>query len=508
MTSPRSSQRPESGTAQPQSIATESHSPSSEPFPIVGIAASAGGLEAFMQLLKQLPGDTGMGFVLIQHLAPDHQSFLSQILARITQMPVCEGQTGITVEPNHVYVIPPNKEMTLVQGNLKLVPRDKKQVRPRPADAFFTSLAEDRGSSAIAVVLSGGDGDGTLGLEAIKAAGGITFAQCRHSARIDSMPKTAIATGQVDFILPPEEIAAELTKISRHPFINADFVKIAQAQFQGEDTIAALFKQLQSTTGLDFADYKPAMLQRQIKRRMVLYDFASLGDYVSYVRKNPAEAHQLSEGLLIGVTSFFRDPESFLALQDKVFPAITQGKPEDALLRIWVAGCATGEEAYSIAICCTEFLESITPQPAVRIFATDISDTAIAVARNGIYQPSRLLDVSAERLERFFVQVEGGYQVKQTIRRQCVFAKQNLIQDPPFSHVDLISCRNVLIYLSSNLQQQVIATLHHSLNPESFLMLGKSESVGSFSHLFTPIDQKYKIYRRNLAAAPALSRWA
>ncbi len=498
-------------------------------FPIVGIGASAGGLEAFTQLLRNLPNDTGMGFVLIQHLAPYTKSLLSEILGRITQMPVLEVTDGMSVEQNHVYVIPPNKKMVISQGVLKLTPREYTNGKHMPVDSLFFSLASDRGSKAIGVVLSGGDGDGTLGLETIKAEGGITFAQSEESAKVDSMPHTAAATGIVDFILPPEEIALEIVRISHHAYITPPTptktaIEVLPVE---EDNLLKIFTMLGTATGVDFTYYKEPTLLRRVERRMVVHKLSSLEDYVSYLQDNPTEVAALFKDVLIHVTSFFRDPEAFEALKSEVFPRFMLNKSPTEPIRIWVPGCSTGEEVYSIAICLVEFLEdlsqaeeeglppdSIAPNasgagerkkpkyktaiPSIKIFATDISDTAIEKARAGIYTTSQTLNVEPERLQRFFIQVEDGYSISKRIRELCIFAKQNLSQDPPFYNLDLISCRNVLIYLKPALQKQAMQIFNYSLNLTGCLLLGTSESPGEFSELFTPLDKKSKIYSKKM----------
>jgi len=480
--------------------------PIDAPFPIVGVAASAGGLEAFTQLLSHLPIDTGMAFVLIQHLSPDHESQLSEILARATQMPVHEVQNGVTVEPNHVYIIPPNTKMTLSEGMLQLSPREKVLGKYMPGDAFFTSLAADRGCKAIAVVLSGADGDGSQGLKAIKAAGGVTFAQCEDTAKFDSMPHTAIATGNVDFVLPPEKIAEELVNLSRNPMLACPPLSTGEP-LEPRDALVTIFALLRATTGVDFSRYKSSTLNRRIRRRMLLYKLEQLEDYAAYLQAHPAEVKALYEEILIHVTSFFRDPEAFELLKTRVFPKITQDKLTDAPIRIWVAGCSTGEEVYSIAICLLEFLTDKITQPSIQIFATDISEMAIVKARSGIYPENQMVEVTPERRRRFFHPVEGGgYQIIKGVRELCVFARQNLGSDPPFSSLDLISCRNVLIYLDDSLQKRIMPIFHYSLNPTGFLLLGTSESTGQASDLFTLIEKKYRIYTKQLISTrPILS---
>ncbi|TAF58453.1 MAG: ATPase, partial [Oscillatoriales cyanobacterium] len=344
-------------------------------FPIVGIVASAGGLEAFTELLHHLPTDTGMAFVLIQHLDPNHESLLTEILATTTQMPVSQVVDGTTVEPNQVYIIPPNTKMTLASGVLKLTAREKIYGKYMPGDAFLVSLAADRGPKALAVVLSGGDGDGSIGIKAIKAAGGVTFAQCEASAKFDSMPNTAVATGDVDFVLPPQKIAEELANFRADSWLSCPISTTAVTELAPESYVrTTILGLLRSTTGVDFTHYKAATIDRRIQRRMVLYKLESLADYAEYLQNHPPEVYALYQEMLIHVTSFFRDPEAFQQLKELVFPTIIANKSVKNPIRIWVAGCSTGEEVYSIAICLLEFLGDRSPQPQIQIFATDISE--------------------------------------------------------------------------------------------------------------------------------------
>ena len=469
-------------------------------FPIVGIAASAGGLEAFTQVLKHLVTDTGMAFVLIQHLDPKHKSLLSEILGRTTKMPVTEVQDGMIVKPNNVYIIPPNTKMMLSGGVLQLTPREKIQGKYMPGDAFFTSLAAERGHKAMAVVLSGADGDGSLGLRAIKEAGGVTFAQCEDTAKFDSMPNTAVATGNVDFVLPPQKIAEELVNLSRNPFIADSLPQISVEKLPEQgDALATIFVLLRSQTGVDFSHYKPNTLDRRIQRRMLLYKLEHLEDYAKYLQENPAEVKALYEEILIHVTHFFRNPEAFELLKERVFPTIIENKSATMPIRIWVAGCSTGEEVYSIAISLLEFLADKVTQTPIQIFATDISEIAIEKARSGIYAENQMVEVPPESRRKFFNALEGGgYQINKAVRELCVFARQDLGRDPPFSNLDLISCRNVLIYLDETLQKRILPIFHYSLNQTGFLLLGTSESTGTYSDLFTLIDKKYKIYTKKL----------
>ncbi len=476
------------------------------PFSVVGIGASAGGLEAFSQLLDHLPVDTGMAFVLVQHLDPNHKSLLSEILGHRTAMPVQEAQEGMAVTPNQVYVIPPNTLLTLGKGQLHLSPREPGVRVSKAVDTFLNSLAQDWGDRAIAVILSGGDSDGSQGLEAVKAAGGITFAQSQNSAQVSKMPGTAIATGQVDFVLSPVEIAAELARISRHPYITQSRPENLDVSPMGEEDrpLPAILSLIQAKFRVDFGAYKRNTLQRRILRRMALYHLDRMGDYVTYLQAHPEEVNALYEEILIHVTSFFRDGEAFEALKQEVFPALLRNRPIDIPLRMWVAGCSTGEEAYSLAICLLEFLAHQPRPPQIQIFATDISELVIEKARTGIYLPSQVSDISADRLQRFFVPIDGGYQINKIVRELCIFARQNLCSDPPFSRLDLISCRNVLIYFGTALQKKVLPTFHYGLKPNGFLLLGSAETVGDFSQLFHLVSRQHKIYIKQ-PATPLLS---
>ncbi|MGB3201205.1 MAG: chemotaxis protein CheB [Nodosilinea sp.] len=474
-----------------------SPAPANDAFPVVGIGASAGGLEAFTQLLSHLPADTGMAFVLLQHLDPSQRSLLSEIIARTTAMPVQEVVNNVAIAPNQVYVIPPNTAMTIVAGCLRLQPRSHTRSMSRVIDGFFESLAQERGSKAIGVVLSGADADGTLGLEAIKAAGGITLAQSEVSAKFSSMPHMAIASGQIDFVQTPAEIAQTLASLSTHPYVNQSRLVDAETPTaDGSDALTGILNLLKAQTRVDFAQYKPTTLKRRIFRRMALHRLESLESYLHYLHTNPGEGQALYQEILIGVTSFFRDVEVFTTLTHTVFPALLRDRRPDVPLRIWVAGCSTGEEAYSLAIALLEYLHHQTVSPSIQIFATDVSDRAIEAARLGWYSASQVADVAPERLQRFFVPVEGGYQINKVVREMCIFARQNLISDPPFSRLDLISCRNVLIYFGAALQSKILPMFHYGLKPEGFLLLGSSETVGELSHLFTLVDSKHKLYAK------------
>jgi two-component system, chemotaxis family, CheB/CheR fusion protein len=483
-------------------------SPKSTTFPVVGIGASAGGLEAFTELLRYLPEKSGMAYVLVQHLDPTHGSVLQEILARTAKIPVTEVTDRTVIQRDHVYVIPANANMIIEDGALRLVPREPARGLHMPIDYFLRSLAEGCGDQSIAVILSGTASDGTLGCGAVKTAGGITFAQDERSAKYGGMPRSAVDSGCIDFVLPPKSIAQELVRIGRHPYVahaTAD-PESPSAMPAGGEKVDTLLGMLREATGVDFAEYKQTTLQRRIKRRMVLHRLEKLEDYLAYIKDNPSELDELYRDVLINVTGFFRDPEAFEGLRTIVFPTLLQDRPADAgPLRFWIPGCSTGEEAYSIAMVLTEYIwdharKSSASAKAVQIFATDISDTALDRARVGLYSEAAISDVSPERIQRFFLKQSNGFQVNKSVREICVFAKQNVAKDPPFSNLDLVSCRNLLIYLGPVLQRRVIPALHYALRPNGYLMLGGSESLGLFSDQFTVVDKKSKIYRKKLSA--------
>ncbi len=471
-------------------------------FPIVGIGASAGGLEAFRQMLEKLPVDTGMGFVLVQHLDPTHQSQLTELLSRATRLPVIEARNHMVVKPNHIYVIPPNTSMGIIGHTLKVTPRAPGRSHNLPIDAFLESLAKQCGRRAIGVILSGTATDGAEGMKAIRAEGGITFAQDEKSAKYDGMPRAAAATGCVDFVASPGAIAKELAQISRHPYVNhARPEKTVEAPQEPGEDLEQIFRLLRSATGVDFTHYKPNTIRRRIQRRMAVRRLHDLKQYTRYLKDHPDEAEVLYEDLLISVTSFFRDAGSFGALKKKVFPRIVNGLRSDSAIRVWVPGCATGEEVYSLAILLLEYLGERAGHVPIQFFATDISERALAKARLGLFQGNIAADVSPARLRRFFTKVTGGYQVNKAVRELCIFAKQNVAKDPPFSSLDLISCRNVLIYLNPVLQKRVMPIFHYALKPNGFLLLGGSETTSGFENLFGPFDRKHRIYAKQAAAA-------
>jgi two-component system CheB/CheR fusion protein len=464
---------------------------------VVGIGASAGGLEAFTELLSHLPDDTGLAFVLIQHLDPKHESHLRELLSKACKMPVSEVKGETRAEGNHVYVIPPRCNLGLSDGYLHTLPRPDTG-RNMPIDAFLRTLAADRGSKGLGVVLSGTASDGTLGLEAIKAAGGTTLAQEVGTAKFEGMPRSAIAAGVVDFILPPAGIARQLVAIAR----DSRGPEGREANELPEDAVLAkILRLVRSATGVDFTHYKHSTLARRIKRRMTVLGFEKLEDYSRELEQNRAEPNALCETCFVTVTAFFREPAVFDELKLKVFPALVENRAPEDPIRIWVPGCATGEEAYSIAICLTEFLEDRKVTIPFEIFATDVSETAIEKARTATYKGSALAQVSAPRLARFFTRTERGYQIAKGIRDVCVFARHNVAQDPPFSRLDLISFCNVLIYLGAVLQRKVLSILHYALKPTGFLVLGPSESIGTLSESFHQVEKTHKIYCMRLAAS-------
>ena len=521
-------------------------SPPAGSFPIVGIGASAGGLEAFSALLRHLPLDTGMGFVLVQHLDPEHDSALTQLLGRATALPVHEVTNKLRVEPNHVYVIPPNTNLSISAGVLTLGPRPKTRTPHRSIDFFFEALASDQRDRAIGVVLSGTATDGTLGLEAIKAEGGITFAQ-DDSARYDSMPRSAVAAGSVDFVLSPEDIASELTRIARHPAVAGALsgsptqaeddrasatghedddtalpsgghgtpptgAEAARAEAERgprgtvdgatEDGFKKILILLRSHSSVDFSLYKSSTIQRRIIRRMVLTKHDTLERYADFLHGNDKELSALYSDVLISVTSFFRNPEAFEVLRRKVWPVLLRQRGDDPL-RVWTLGCSTGQEAYSIAMSFVEAADKATRMRKLQVFATDLNDALLDKARHGLYAKNIAQDLSPERLRRFFVEEEGGYRVGKALREMIVFARQNVMSDPPFSRLDIISCRNLLIYFEPGPQKKVFPVFHYALKSGGYLYLGASESIGGFTDLFEPLDKKHKIYAKKAAATPA-----
>jgi two-component system, chemotaxis family, CheB/CheR fusion protein len=472
-------------------------------FPIVGVGASAGGLEACTTLLKSLPNNLGMAYVFVMHLDPVRESAFREILARDTSMPIVTVEDGMRVEPDHGYVIPKNCEMTVSDGVLHISHREQPRTVNATIDIFFRSLAADQGNNAIGVILSGTASDGTFGLAAIKGEGGITFAQ-DGSAKYDGMPASAVSAGCVDLILPPEGIAKELSRIAHHPYVLGRSIEPEAVASTKEEQLAQIFGILRRSTRVDFSEYKLPTIQRRVARRMALHKIEKLGDYVALLQKDRKEVSALYQDLLINVTSFFRDPEAFDTLRRVVYPELLSQRDHGITpIRIWVPGCSTGEETYSHAISLIEYLGEERTEIPIQIFGTDLSDNAIQRARAGIYKETIEADISPVRLRRFFHRVDSGYQISKSIRDLCIFSTQNVFSDPPFSRIDLVSCRNVMIYLSHTLQRRVIPIVHYALNPGGFLMIGNTEGLlGSGAELFEMADKKQKIYRKKSVPTP------
>ena len=479
-------------------------------FPVVAIGASAGGLEAMMELLKYLPADTGMAFIYVQHLSPDHKSMLTEILSKKTKMIVQEIDDMDKIKPNNVFVIPYNKGIEVTDGHIKLIPRSNSSAAIS-IDILFSSLAEAQKERVIGIILSGSASDGTVGMKAIKHEGGLTFAQ-DDSAKFTSMPHSAIAAGMVDFILSPKEIALELARLSKHPLIKTVGVKNGEEDLidNSNPDLKIILNQLHKATGVDFSAYKMNTIKRRIIRRMLLYKITQLKEYANLLsQKKPArtidsvqsggqEIDILYQDLLINVTSFFRDTDTHKYLKESLFPKLLKRKKIGESLRIWVPACATGEEAYSIAMMLLEIQESKTSVIPVQIFATDLSIQAINKARIGIYTKQELETVSPKRIQRFFIKADGGFRVNKAVRDMCVFAPHNILRDPPFSRLDFISCCNLFIYLDNAAQKKAVNTFHYALNDVGFLMLGKSENISQSANLFTSVNKKYKIFSRKI----------
>jgi two-component system, chemotaxis family, CheB/CheR fusion protein len=468
-------------------------------FPVVGIGASAGGLAAFEAFFSAMPTDIdpGMAFVLVQHLAPDHKSILSDLVKRYTRMQVFEVADGMRVAPNCAYIIPPNRDMAFLDGTLQLLEPAAPRGQRLPIDFFFRSLAQDQHERAICIVLSGTGSDGTLGVRAVKGEGGMAMAQSPESTEYDGMPRSAIGTGLVDYVLPPAEMPAQLMSYVAHAFGRGPR-PLSPSVPKAEDALKKILVLLRAQTGHDFSLYKENTVIRRVERRMAVHQIERLDGYIRYLQQDAAEVGALFRDLLIGVTSFFRDAEAFAALQEQAIPRLFARQPSGEVIRVWVPGCSTGEEAYSIAILLQERMQALKRTYRVQVFATDIDSQAIERARAGFYPASIAADVSPERLARFFSQEpdSGTYRIQKAIRDLLVFSEQDVIKDPPFSRLDLISCRNLLIYMGGQLQQRLIPLFHYALNPDGVLFLGTSETVGDFADLFATLDRKWKIYQR------------
>lgn len=466
-------------------------------FPIVAIGASAGGLEAVSALFKNLPSNTGMAFIYVQHLSRDHKSFLPSILSKTTKMKVQEIEEMEHMEPNNVYIIPNDKEIEVINGHIQLLPRPKKNTTNVSIDVLFSSLAETHKENVIGVILSGYAKDGMIGLKAIKDAGGLTFAQ-DDSAQASSMPKSAIASGVVDFVLSPEEIAMELAIQSKKgfPWRKVSTQQPAAVIEDNNPDLKTIFELLHKETGTDFSHYKMATIKRRLNNRMQQCGVKTINEYADLLLKKDKEADILYKDLLINVTSFFRDPEVFQYLKNTFLPKLLKSKKPGETLRIWVPACSSGEEAYSIAMLITELQENETQKIPFQIFATDLSEDAIRDARSGKYSQNDLAPINSKRVKRFFTKAGDTWSVVKEIREACVFAPHNILSDPPFYRMDFISFRNLLIYFDVAAQKKVFAILHFALNDGGFLMLGKSETIGTSSLLFTQVNNNFRIYSR------------
>lgn len=473
------------------------------PFPVVAIGASKGGIEAYQELFRHLAPDTGMAFVVLPHLSAEHESGLPDILRQVSSMPVGGMDQGIRPEANSVYVLPANMRATLQQGSFQMEPRAPGERIPMPIDHFFRSLASDQKNRAIGVVLSGSDSDGALGLKAIKGEGGIAIVQDPESALVEDMPRSSMLAEHVDLVLPPHAIATELSRLARH-FFQPSLQLLEQGNLAPSDEphFSRLVTLLGTVHGIDFRTYKVATLRRRTARRMILRRMDSLAEYVRIVQERREELRNLHEDVLINVTRFFRDPGVFEALKTEILPTLFDNRPLDQQVRVWVAGCSSGEEAYSVAICLLEYLAGQPHEPPIQIFATDASERSIEKARMAVFPDSIAKELSPERLRRFFVKTDKGYQISKRLRDLCIFARQNLCNDPPFSRLDLITCRNVLIYLDRETQGGIIGTFHYALRPSGCLLLGRSESVTDTAGMFTAVDRRNKFYAKLGNATP------
>jgi two-component system CheB/CheR fusion protein len=466
-----------------------------QPFFVAGLGASAGGLETLEQFFSHMPPDSGMAFVVVVHLDPTHKTLLPELLSRYTRMEVCTAEEGMTVEPNMVYVIPANRDMTLNGGQLHLEEPQAPRGMRHTIDIFFRSLAADMEENAIAVILSGTGTDGTQGVKAVKEMGGIVVVQEEATAKYPGMPQSAIATGVADLILPTSKIPEKILETVQRSTLLAQR-KEAEPAKQMAEQLKAIFRIVNSRTGQDFSSYKVSTIVRRIERRMAVNDIIDVADYIKFLKEKPDESKALFKEFLIGVTSFFRDPEAFEALEKQVVPTLIDGRDPDEPLRIWLAGCATGEEAYSVAMLIREYCREHRLDIKAQIFATDIDGEAIDFARAGLYPDSIGTDVTPERLRTYFKRADSTYQVVKPLREMIVFAQHNIIKDPPFSRLDLLVCRNLLIYLNPELQKRLLPLFAQAIKPDGFLFLGTSETVGGFTDLFLPLDKKWKIFQR------------
>jgi two-component system CheB/CheR fusion protein len=474
-------------------------------FYVVGIGASAGGLEALREFFGNTPPDSGIAYIVVSHLAPDHKSIMGQLLQKSTKLPVVEAEEAMQVRPNHVYVIPPAKEMSILGGQIQLLdPAPNKEVR-YPIDFFFRSLAQDQGERAIAVVLSGTGTDGTRGIKDIKTEGGLVIVQDSQDAQYTGMPLSAVETGLADYVLPARKMPKTIVDYVRHT-LALRLKNIQRGDAQEGDQLSKVFVLIRNEVGLDFSLYKRDHLLRGIQKQMSMHRIETLEEYVRLLRVNAEEVARLARALLIKVTRFFRDGFAFETLKRKGLPALTKGKDKKTPLRVWVPGCATGEEAYSIAMILREYMEETGNRFAIQIFATDVDSKLVEFGRNGLYPVGITEDVSPERLDRFFDKVGPKYKVKDDLRSLVIFAAQDLVKGPTFTRLDLISCRNVLIYMGAQLQKRIVPLFHYCLNPGGILFLGTSETIGGFIDVFSTLDNKARIFQAKRVKSPALPK--
>lgn len=468
---------------------------------VVGIGASAGGLEAIQEFFRVMPIDSGLAFVVIQHLSPDYRSLMDELLARYTRMRILKAEEAMPVEPDTIYLIPPRKNLRIFHDKLMLEDQNLRKGLNLPIDIFFRSLAAEKGKHAIGIILSGTGSDGTLGTRAIKEVGGMIMVQDDTSAKFDGMPRSSISTGLVDYVLPPSRMPEELLNYLKHPFIGKGQA-LETAISENLDALTRIMLILREHSGIDFSYYKENTILRRLERRVSINRFTTLEQYVKFLSESEKEQGILYRELLIGVTRFFRDPEAFDLIEEKVLPAIFQ--PEKKVIRIWSAGCSTGEEAYTLAILCREYMDQHRFDGEVKIFATDIDRQSLESAGQGFYLDSMVADVSPTRLSRFFSRRENGYQINESIRKMVIFATHNLLRDPPFSKQDLIICRNLFIYLKPEMQNRILSVFYHALNSEAFFLMGSSESIGDLQDAFQVIDTKWKLYRQKPGFNPPL----
>jgi two-component system CheB/CheR fusion protein len=464
-------------------------------FLVVALGASAGGLNALQRFFEHMPPDSGMAFVVMMHLAPDYESHLAALLQGFTEMPVLQVNEPVALQPNHVFVAPPNRNLFAVGDQLGLAALEEQRSERAPIDYFFRTVANTLRMRAICVVLSGSGSDGTQGLRSVKEMGGLTVAQDPADAEYDAMPKSAIATGQVEIVLPVEDIAAKLLEYVRTPLQAPGLVAVEEPLEAARDLIHEILDQVRIRSGYDFGRYKQSTILRRIHRRMQIFGYDQLAHYLNFLREHEEEVPRLAGDFLISVTSFFRDPLAFAALEREVIPGLFRNKQSDDQVRVWVTGCATGEEAYSIGMLLLEYAQGLQAAPTLQIFATDISEPALRRAREGLYPEPIELDVTPSRLMRFFQREQGGYRVRQDLRELILFAPQNLLKDPPFSKIDLITCRNVLIYMQRSAQKQLLELFHYSLRPEGYLFLGSAETIED-TRLFRDLDRRQGIFQR------------